>query len=87
MTSFVLSPLSPPRDSALVGHPTGSTIGWDMICTVLELSETDIGKLLLRSTCFSSAPGSVLCYKKAFLVCLAGVDVPACWIYFYRKPW
>ena len=62
MTSFVLSPQSPPKDSVLEGPATGSTVGWDMIGTVLSLSETDIEKLLLFLSCFSSARGIALCY-------------------------
>ena len=53
ITSFVLSPLSPLRNSARVGPATGSTFGWHMIGTVLALSEIDTEKLLFYSTCFS----------------------------------
>ena len=83
MTSLVPSRLSPLRDSALEGPATGSTVGWDMIGTVLALIETDIEKLLFYSTFFSSARGTALCDQNSFPVCLACVDVPACWVFVY----
>ena len=67
----------------LEGPATGSAVGWDMTGTVLALSETDIEKLLFYLSCFSSAGGIVLCYVRGFLVCLACVDLPACWVIVY----
>ena len=55
MTSLVYTPL---RDSALEGPATGSAIGWDLIGRFFALRVTHMEKLLLYSTCFSSARGT-----------------------------
>ena len=55
MTSLVYTPL---RDSALEGPATGFAIGWDLIGRVFALRVTDLEKLWVYWTCFSSAPGT-----------------------------